>query len=116
MSALNATATSVCDWLLTTSWHVALLILVVFAVQVTCGRWLRPSWRYSLWLLVVLRLVLPAVPESSIGLLQGSPPVALFLPLSEALAVIGEEDEQAPFHQPHLGGSSQNLFDRTVHH
>ena len=51
------------DWLVATSWQVALLVLAVALVQRVLGRWLTPRWRYALWCLVVLRLFLPAQPE-----------------------------------------------------
>ena len=41
-----------------TSWQVALLVLVVLAVQALLGRRLSPRWSYGLWGLVILRAAL----------------------------------------------------------
>lgn len=51
-------------WLLTASWQASVLAVFVLVIQRLLGARLNPRWRYALWLLVILRLVLPAVPES----------------------------------------------------
>jgi beta-lactamase regulating signal transducer with metallopeptidase domain len=51
-------------WLLGTSAHAAVMIVLVFVVRVGLRDRLTPRWRYALWLLVLARLVLPAVPAS----------------------------------------------------
>jgi uncharacterized protein (TIGR03067 family) len=45
--------------LLKASWQAAVLILLVLAAQKIFGPRLSPRWRYSLWLLVLIRLALP---------------------------------------------------------
>ena len=52
------------DWLLETSWQASLLALLVIAVQRIFRNTLPARWRYLLWLLVVARLLIPALPES----------------------------------------------------
>jgi beta-lactamase regulating signal transducer with metallopeptidase domain len=52
------------DWLLRTSWQAAVLVLLVGAVHLLAGRRLAPRWRFALWGLVVVRLVLPVIPPS----------------------------------------------------
>lgn len=54
-------------WLLTTSWQVALLVVLILVLQRLLGRWLTPRWRYALWLLVLARLFLPVQPEMARG-------------------------------------------------
>src|SRR5258707_5030510 len=54
--------------LLRASWQAAVLILLVLAAQRAFGRRLSPRWRYSLWLLVVIRLVLPWTIPSPVSL------------------------------------------------
>lgn len=54
--------------LLKASWQAAVLIVLVLAMQRLLGRRLRPSWRYGLWLLVVLRLALPWTFPSAVSL------------------------------------------------
>jgi beta-lactamase regulating signal transducer with metallopeptidase domain len=51
-------------WLLRASWQASILILMVLAVQYLFRRHLSPKWRYRLWLLVLVRLVLPVSPAS----------------------------------------------------
>ncbi|MEM1221289.1 MAG: M56 family metallopeptidase [Verrucomicrobiota bacterium] len=49
------------------SWQASVLALVVFLVQKLFSRWLNPRWFYILWLLVIMRLLLPVVPESPVS-------------------------------------------------
>ena len=57
-----------CDWLWAASLHASVLIALVWLIQLALGKWLRPTWRYALSLLVVIRLVLPAVPASRLSI------------------------------------------------
>ncbi|MGB0581241.1 MAG: M56 family metallopeptidase, partial [Limisphaerales bacterium] len=52
-------------WLWETTWQASLLVLLVLAVQRTFRRWLTAEWRDAIWLLVVIRLCVPVLPESS---------------------------------------------------
>jgi len=54
-------------WLLAASWQASVLALFVLLIQRVLGSRLNPRWRYALWLLVVLRLILPITPESSLS-------------------------------------------------
>lgn len=79
MEALHETARSLVDWLLETSVQVAVLVAAILAAQLLLRRWLTPRWRYGLWLLVPVRLVMPVLPPS---------PVSVFNAMeSEPLAV-----------------------------
>ncbi|NJL19072.1 MAG: hypothetical protein HC901_01855 [Bdellovibrionaceae bacterium] len=49
------------------SWQASLLVLAVLLVQTIFRKWLNPRWYYALWLLVVLRLLLPVTPESPVS-------------------------------------------------
>jgi bla regulator protein BlaR1 len=55
-------------WLLRNSAHAALLGVVVWILERTFCRDLHPRWRYGLWLVVVVRLLLPIGPESRLSL------------------------------------------------
>jgi beta-lactamase regulating signal transducer with metallopeptidase domain/protocatechuate 3,4-dioxygenase beta subunit len=46
-------------WLLRASWQAAVLAGLILLAQALLGKRLTPAWRYRLWLLVVVRLVLP---------------------------------------------------------
>ena len=65
MNFILSGADGVGDWLWRTSWQSAVLALLVLVTQGLFRQHLTPAWRYRLWLLVVLRLVLPISPESS---------------------------------------------------
>lgn len=55
-------------WLLRNSAHAAVLALVVWGLERTVCRRLPPRWRYGLWLLVVVRLLIPIAPGSPLSL------------------------------------------------
>jgi beta-lactamase regulating signal transducer with metallopeptidase domain len=56
------TSRPVMDWVLRTTWEASLIAaLVLIAQHLLRGR-VSARWRYNLWLLVVARLLLPAVP------------------------------------------------------
>jgi beta-lactamase regulating signal transducer with metallopeptidase domain len=46
------------------SWQASILVLLVLLAQGLMRRRLSPAWRSALWLLVVVRLLLPATPPS----------------------------------------------------
>jgi bla regulator protein blaR1 len=46
------------------NWQAGLLILTVLALRLLFGRRLSAQWRCRLWMLIMLRLVLPAIPSS----------------------------------------------------
>ncbi len=54
--------------LLNASWQAGIMILLVLGAQRVFGRFLSPRWRYALWLLVVLRLLLPVSVPSPVSL------------------------------------------------
>ncbi len=56
-----------------TSWQVAVLVVLVLAIQALFSRWLSPRWRYALWLLVVARAFVPVVPQVAGGLVPWEP-------------------------------------------
>jgi beta-lactamase regulating signal transducer with metallopeptidase domain len=87
MSAFLPDLELVFGWLLAASWQASVLALAVIVIQGIFGARLNPRWRYALWLLVVLRLVLPVLPESALSLFQFAPPppAALTVSVSEPL-------------------------------
>ena len=52
---------------LTATWQASVLVVIVLAVQASMGRWLSPRWRYALWSVVVVRLLLPVTPGSALS-------------------------------------------------
>src|SRR3972149_9283172 len=56
------------QWIWQATWRASILIGMVLAIRALLGRWLSPKWTYALWLLVVVRLVLPWGPASPMSL------------------------------------------------
>ena len=56
------------DWTLRTTWSASILIGLVFLLQWLLRDKLAPRWRYALWLVVLVRLVVPITPESAVSL------------------------------------------------
>ena len=73
------------SWLLTASWQASVLVALVLFLQSTLRSRLNPRWYHALWLLVVARLLLPALPESALSLFQFTPqpPPAFIQPVTE---------------------------------
>ncbi|OYW74428.1 MAG: hypothetical protein B7Z37_17845 [Verrucomicrobia bacterium 12-59-8] len=61
-------ADSLLHWLLRTSLEASLLILAVLGLRLMLGTRLSPAWRICLWLLVGLKLMLPAFIPAGFGL------------------------------------------------
>lgn len=55
-------------WLLRNSAHATILAAVVWALEKTLLRKMSPRWRYGLWILVFVRLLLPMAPASAFSL------------------------------------------------
>lgn len=55
------------------SWQASVLVVLVLVAQWLCGRRLAPKWRYALWLLVVVRMMLPVTPPSPWSLFNYAP-------------------------------------------
>ena len=52
-------------WVLATSWQAGILAFLVVLAQTVFRRQLSPGWRYGLWLLVIVRLLLPETPPAA---------------------------------------------------
>jgi bla regulator protein BlaR1 len=68
VNLLQQFAPAALDWLWQTSLAASILAVVALLIQWTCGRAIGPRWTYSLWLLVVVRLMLPTSPASELSL------------------------------------------------
>ncbi|MDD5350969.1 MAG: M56 family metallopeptidase, partial [Chthoniobacteraceae bacterium] len=51
-----------------TSWETSIVVLLVLGTQWLFQRRLPARWRYALWFLVILRLIVPALPHSPLSL------------------------------------------------
>lgn len=56
------------DWVLQTTFEASVLIALAALAQALLGRRLAARWGYALWLLVLARLMIPAVPSSSVSI------------------------------------------------
>ena len=57
-------------------WQSAFLAAVVVGLTLLLRNRLEPRWRYLLWTIVLLRLALPVLPSSPVGILLAKWPVA----------------------------------------
>lgn len=69
-------------WLLRTSLEASVLILAVLGLRVLLGARLGPAWRIGLWMLVGLKLLLPACIPAGFGLGGWAPQAILETPAS----------------------------------
>jgi bla regulator protein BlaR1 len=78
---------AVFGWLLEASWQASVLAILVLCLQWLFGEKLNPRWHHALWLLVVARLLLPALPESTLSLFQFAPkaPLAIARTVTEPI-------------------------------
>ena len=61
-------------WLVQASWQASVLVALVLLIQWAFRTRLNSRWTHALWLLVIARLILPALPESALSLFQFAPP------------------------------------------
>ncbi len=68
MNAIGAIGIEVFEWVLRTSWQAAILAGLILLARFLLRRHLSPAWRYGLWLLLVVRLLIPITPRSATSL------------------------------------------------
>src|SRR6266446_2102255 len=68
MKALGALGGEVFRWVLQTTWHAAVLAGLILLAQWLFRKRLSPAWRYGLWLLLVVRLLIPLPPQSPLSI------------------------------------------------
>ena len=84
--------------LLRSAWCAAILLLVVWLIQVIAARWLSPRVKYALWLLVAARLVVLWSPPSSLSLVGQIEKLGSYI----AAAPAATESEPSDLPPPHL--------------
>ncbi len=89
MASLAEIAGWLFGWLLRNSAHAAVLAGVVWALERTLFKRLSPRWRYGLWLVVVVRLIIPIAPGSPLSLfnLIDFAPPSVSVALSQVLGL-----------------------------
>ncbi|MFB6589048.1 M56 family metallopeptidase [Bacillus thuringiensis] len=53
------------DWLIETSTMASILVVLILCIKVLFRNKLTPRWQYMLWMILIIRLVLPWSPDSS---------------------------------------------------
>ncbi|TKH47056.1 transcriptional regulator, partial [Bacillus cereus] len=53
------------DWLIETSIMASILVVLILCIKVLFRNKLTPRWQYMLWMILIIRLVLPWSPDSS---------------------------------------------------
>src|SRR6185436_16968827 len=61
---MNFSLTTSGELLLRASWQAGILAVIIFVAQWLAASRISARWRYNLWMLVVLRLLLPIVPST----------------------------------------------------
>jgi len=103
---LIAAGQTVFQWTWETSIYATLLIALVFFLQKVLARWLTPRLRYTLSLLVLIRLLLPMAPSSVLSFENFAPrtaeftKLAAFAPTSGGVAV-NDTAARRPHATPH---------------
>ncbi|MBN2180627.1 MAG: M56 family metallopeptidase, partial [Sedimentisphaerales bacterium] len=73
VDTINHIALSWWGWMAAMFWQVSLLIILIACIDILIKKWAWPRLRYALWLLVLLKLILPpciSMPGSFIARLQ----------------------------------------------
>jgi beta-lactamase regulating signal transducer with metallopeptidase domain/sugar lactone lactonase YvrE len=106
---MNAIGIAVFDWVIQTSVHGAVLVGLILVAQSLMGGQLSPRWRYRLWLLLVLRLLMPALPQSPFSVFNlarlsasGWPAAGVIVPADPPFG-----STQSPAVQPKIGDSGE---------
>jgi len=65
------------QWLLHTSWQAGILVFLILLIQKAMGRRIGVRGRYWLWLVVLIRMVMPWAPPSPVSMYNLLPPPRL---------------------------------------
>jgi len=56
------------NWLLQTSWQASILVFIILLLQSLLRKFLPASWSFALWLVLLIRMLLPITPSSQLSL------------------------------------------------
>lgn len=65
MNAFLRLGDGVFEWVLETTWQAAVLAGMILLAQWLFRKRLSPAWRYGFWMLLLVRLMMPTLPESA---------------------------------------------------
>ena len=78
MNAIFRFGDGLFGWVLQTTWQATILAVLIILAQTLLRHRLSAGWRYGLWLLLVVRLVLPAAPQTAWSIFNiAKPPLPL---------------------------------------
>ncbi|PFX69850.1 peptidase M56 [Bacillus cereus] len=61
----NVYLSSIFNWVIETSILASVLVTFILCIRALFKKWLTPRWQYVLWVILIVRLILPYFPESS---------------------------------------------------
>jgi len=119
MEGLTEALQQTAMWVWQATWRASVLIGLVLAIRAVLGPRLPPRWLYAMWLVVVVRLLLPFGPASRISLFNLLPhgtvssvpsgvmsaPPAWTGDQASSRAVPGDRSADALTEGPHAGGA-----------
>lgn len=76
ITLLNQTAEKWFSWQLSMFWQAGLLIIIVAGIDLLIKRWTWPQVRYALWLLILVKLILPPTLTSPVSFTAEIPSIA----------------------------------------
>jgi len=92
---LNAIARLWWDWSAAMFWQAGLLIILIGCIDLLIRKWAWPQLRYALWLLIVIKLVLPPTLSLPSGIVPELQPV-----VSQAFRVISSKEPTGARNSP----------------
>ncbi|HDR7675820.1 beta-lactam sensor/signal transducer [Bacillus wiedmannii] len=109
------------DWLIETSIMAIILVGLILCIRVLFRNKLTPRWQYMLWIILIIRLVLPWSPESSYSIysvltyknddafISSRNPVTIFLSKEHMQELKGIDDTKVPTKEDtYTSSSTQN--------
>ena len=96
MEAFGTTAQPFLAWLLETTLVASVVICLILVLQKLLGRRLGPRWSHALWLVLLLRMVLPWTPPSPVSLFSLVPASLQPDAVRETTGSIPREDALRP--------------------
>ena len=74
---LNTAEEHWCDWQFAMLWQAAALIAIIWIVDVCIRKWAHPQVRYALWMLVLVKLLIPPTWTSPASVTSHIPDAAI---------------------------------------
>ncbi|EMI9087949.1 MULTISPECIES: M56 family metallopeptidase [Bacillus] len=109
------------NWLIETSIMASILVGLILCIRVLFGNKLTPRWQYMLWIILIIRLVLPWSPDSSYSIysvltyknddafISSRNPVTIFLSKEHMQELKGIDDTKVPTKEDtYTSSSTQN--------